>query len=270
VSYLENVLATGESVLRREHQHPFVLVRNAVAAFLAWVIAALVLLVVSNLGTDGIAGFIRTIGGYAVLILIIGGVVWFFWQILVWQNEEYVVTSRRVLQTGGVLNKQIIDSSLEKINDAILRVSVFGRILGFGDLEILTASEAGISHLRMLREPDDFKRTMLDAKHDLELELSGARPMPSPAIRTPSASAAADTEVRSGRPSVAPVPTPPAPAAPTPAPAAPAAAAAAAAQPSMSADQVTRTLANLADLRDRGAISAEEYEAKKADLLGRL
>ena len=35
-------------------------------------------------------------------------------------------------------------------------------------------------------------------------------------------------------------------------------------------DEVTRTLANLADLRDRGAITPEEYEAKKADLLSRL
>ena len=35
-------------------------------------------------------------------------------------------------------------------------------------------------------------------------------------------------------------------------------------------DEVTRTLANLADLRDRGAITAAEYEAKKADLLSRL
>jgi hypothetical protein len=35
-------------------------------------------------------------------------------------------------------------------------------------------------------------------------------------------------------------------------------------------DEVTRTLGSLADLRDRGAISPEEYEAKKADLLGRL
>src|SRR5262249_12604394 len=143
-----------------------------------------------------------------------------------------------------------------------LKVSVFGRLFGFGDLEILTASEAGISKLRMLREPDDFKRTMLDAKHELELELSGARPMPSPAIRTPSAPAAADTEVRAAPP-VAPGP---AAAAPPPAAVPPPSAAPA----SMSADQVTRTLANLADLRDRGAISAEEYEAKKADLLGRL
>ena len=31
-----------------------------------------------------------------------------------------------------------------------------------------------------------------------------------------------------------------------------------------------RTLASLADLRDRGAISPEEYERKKADLLSRL
>ncbi len=38
----------------------------------------------------------------------------------------------------------------------------------------------------------------------------------------------------------------------------------------MTADEVTRTLAQLADLRDRGAISPEEYEAKKAELLSRL
>jgi hypothetical protein len=154
------------------------------------------------------------------------------------------VTSRRVLQTQGVINKQVIDSSLEKINDAILTESIFGRMFGFGDLEILTASESGISRLRMLRDADGFKRAMLDAKHELELELSGARPMPGPAIRSGGPVAAAQT------------------AAPAAAPAAP--------PPVMSADEVTRTLASLADLRDRGAISAEDYEAKKADLLHRI
>jgi hypothetical protein len=34
--------------------------------------------------------------------------------------------------------------------------------------------------------------------------------------------------------------------------------------------EVTQTLARLADLRDSGAITAEEYEQKKADLLSRL
>jgi hypothetical protein len=35
-------------------------------------------------------------------------------------------------------------------------------------------------------------------------------------------------------------------------------------------EKVTETLSRLADLRDEGAISAEEYEQKKNELLGRL
>ena len=254
--YLDSRLASGEAPLRREHQHWFVLVANARYAFLAWLIAIL-LLILSGTVFNGNTTITSPLG-WLVVLLIVGGLASFVWQVLRWQNEEFVVTSRRVLQTEGVINKQIVDSSLEKINDAILSESIFGRIFGFGDLEILTASESGISRLRMLRQADDFKRAMLDAKHDLELELSGARPMPGPALRA--------------------VPSPPTPVgAPSPASAGPStasgAASAGSASPApspMSADDVTRTLASLADLRDRGAISAEEYEAKKADLLRRL
>jgi hypothetical protein len=111
----------------------------------------------------------------------------------------------------------------------------------------------------MLRQADDFKRAMLDAKHELELELSGARPLPSPPLRAAPA-AAAPVEAAAA----------PAPAAPAPAPQAVTPPTATPARPDMSPDELTKTLASLADLRDRGAISAEEYEAKKAELLGRL
>jgi Bacterial PH domain/Short C-terminal domain len=239
MAYLDKRLATGEQPLRREHQHWFVVAANARYAFLAWIVAIAVWFL-SGVSPDGI----RPLLGWIMVALVVGGLLYLGWQVLRWQNEEFVVTSRRVLQTQGVINKQVIDSSLEKINDAILTESIFGRMFGFGDLEILTASESGISRLRMLRDADGFKRAMLDAKHELELELSGARPMPGPAIRSGGPVAAAQT------------------AAPAAAPAAP--------PPVMSADEVTRTLASLADLRDRGAISAEDYEAKKADLLHRI
>jgi anti-sigma factor RsiW len=93
--------------------------------------------------------------------------------------------------------------------------------------------------------------------------------MPSPPLRAvppdqPSASARPDEPVD---PPPATLPAPPAAAA---AASAPPVAAASSSPSQMSADDVTRTLASLADLRDRGAISAEEYEAKKADLLRRL
>ncbi|HET7473984.1 MAG TPA: PH domain-containing protein [Candidatus Limnocylindrales bacterium] len=248
MAYLDSRLGSGEQVLRREHQHWFVVVADARYAVLAWLLALGLLILSGAIPNDSAGQGVRQVIGYAVLVLIVGGLLYFGWQLLRWQNEEFAVTTRRVLKTEGVLNKSIIDSSLEKINDAILTESVVGRIFGFGNLEILTASESGISNLRMLRDADGFKRAMLDSKHDLELELSGARPMPSPALRA-------------ATPSI-PIP-PPGPAATSATPAPPAAA-------TMSADDVTRTLASLADLRDRGAISAEEYEAKKADLLRRL
>jgi hypothetical protein len=246
MAYLDSRLGSGEQVLRRDHQHWFVVLADARYAFVMWLIAV-GLWIISGALPEGA----RPIVGYIVLILVVGGLLYAAWQLLRWQNEEFAVTSRRVLKTEGVLNKSIIDSSLEKINDAILTESVFGRMFGFGDLEILTASELGISNLRMLRQADDFKRAMLDAKHDLELELSGARPMPGPALRAGVPSAA--TAAAAAAPAPAPAPAPEMPPA-----------------TSMSADDVTRTLASLADLRDRGAISAEEYEAKKADLLRRL
>jgi hypothetical protein len=248
MAYLDNLLASGEAPLRREHQHWFVLAADARYSIFAWIGAVLLLIVGQGVLKDNTT--LSPVVGWAAIILIVGGLLYFGWQVLRWQNEEFVVTSRRVLQTEGVVNKRVVDSSLEKINDAILTESIFGRIFGFGDLEILTASESGISRLRMLRQADDFKRAMLDAKHDLELELSGARPMPGPALRA-APSPAMTAAPPSGPPAAAPAEAP-------------------AAAGAMSADDVTRTLASLADLRDRGAISAEEYEAKKADLLGRL
>jgi hypothetical protein len=98
----------------------------------------------------------------------------------------------------------------------------------------------------MLNQAPTFKKEMLNQKHALETDMVR---MPSPPIRATSA----------------PAPVEPAPAPrPDPAPEPPPGAA------TMSPDQVTTTLASLADLRDRGAISPEEYEAKKTELLGRL
>jgi hypothetical protein len=246
--YIDGKLASGERVLRREHQHWFVLVADARYGILA-IVAAILLLILR--GAARTTGQFDTLIGYVVLALVIGGLAYLGWQILRWMNEEFVVTTRRVLQLEGVLNKRVLDSSLEKINDAVLTQSLFGRIFGFGDLDILTASETGISRLRMLKDADDFKRAMLEAKHELELELSGARPLPSPPLRA------------SSGPSSGPAPAPSS-ASSAPPPSEPAR------RREMTPDELTRTLASLADLRDRGAISPEEYEAKKADILRRL
>jgi len=170
----------------------------------------------------------------AVVMLI--GVIWFGIVYLTWRAEEYIITSRRVLKIEGLLDKKSGDSALDKINDAVLKQGLLARMLRYGDLQILTANEEGIDRYEMLANAVDFKKAMLDAKNRLEDGYRGS--VATPRMATPAVAAAA--------------------------------AAAAPAAGSGNADDVTGTLAKLADLRDKGAITPAEYEAKKAELLGRL
>jgi hypothetical protein len=161
------------------------------------------------------------------------------------------------MKVEGILKKRSADSSLEKINDAVLEQSVLGRILHYGDLDILTANETSVDRYRMLAEAQRFKITMLDEKHRLEQE---AFQIPAPPLRaavpTPAAEPALASAAAGAPAGPAPDTTPPPPATP--------------ARREMTSEEITSALGDLADLRDRGAISPEEYEAKKQDLLARL
>ena len=264
MSYADSLLATGERVIHRERQHWLVLVWGARLPIVS-IVAALLLFVVSPHDSSGAA----TILGALAAVLFLGGLAFLAWATLRYLNQEYVLTNRRVIEVAGVVNKRSTDSSLEKINDAILTQSIFGRMLGFGDLEVLTASEAGIERFRMIVNPIGFKKAMMDAKHEYEQDMSGSFRAPGPPIRdvptsAPEPAVAHEDVVPTEAEVVAPAPVVAAAVqrAPEPAPLPPAAKA--------NPDEITRTLANLADLRDRGAISVDEYESKKADLLGRL
>ena len=266
--YADGLLSTGERVIHREKQHWFVFVWEARYTILAVIAAVIVAILTNGMTGQGTEATIRDALNIGVIILIVLALANLGWTILRYMNQEYVITNRRVMQVSGVLNKTSTDSSLEKINDARLTQSIFGRMFGFGDLEILTAAETGVDTFRMLINPVAFKIAMLDAKHEYEREVTGASDvLPGPPLRTPVVPAT--QAVAAG--AVAPAATMNA-AAPsddtmtTRVPAVPASPAASA----MSSDEVTRTLASLADLRDRGAISLDEFERKKAELLGRL
>jgi uncharacterized membrane protein YdbT with pleckstrin-like domain len=72
------------------------------------------------------------------------------------------------MQIAGIFNKNVTDSSLEKVNDVKMEQSFWGRIFEFGDIEILTASELGANMFRTIGDPIHFKTAMLNAKEELE------------------------------------------------------------------------------------------------------
>jgi hypothetical protein len=237
--YADTLLTEGEVIVLRTRQHWLALIGRARAGVALFLGGLLLLFLIAFFKVA--PGSVRDILSGVALIMLALGVIVFLYRFWIWWAQDYMITNRRLLKVTGVLNKRSADSSLEKINDAVLAQSMFGRIFNYGDLEILTAAEQAVDRYHMLNSPREFKKTMLAQKHNLETEFIYGR-APTPPLR-------ADA---------------PAPAAPAPEPATPA---------QSDADEsreVTETLARLADLRDKGAITAEEYEAKKDELLGRL
>jgi hypothetical protein len=229
-----SLLASGERVLvvRRRHWATFV----QAARWFALVLLAglLVELLNGQVPNGGTFGFVSTGLGWGFVALVVvglGGVGWYY---LEWRRERYLVTTRRVIEAGGVINKWSRDTSLSMITDMIVGHPWLGRILGYGEIDLLTASEAGTNTIRFLPDADGFKRALLDAKYEHELEVGGG--------------AAAHA----------------APAPPAPAPAG------AAAGERLSGEEVDDSISHLASMRDRGLITAGEFEEKKRELLDRL
>ena len=267
MSYARNLLARGEDVVYESRQHWFAVI----ARTWLWILLAVVSLAVVIFLVSGAEPFVNstvdqfvTLLAVAGLLLAIGWVGFVLWD---WHNQEWLITTRRVIRAEGVLNKKVTDSSLEKINDAQLDQSLFGRIFGFGTLDILTAAEefnagSNVADFPMISDPVQFKKAMFDQKTMLENpEL--APPRYQRATEPPPMQRADPMPPRAGSDQVAVAGD--APATPAPAPVAPPPAA-----PGPSSEELSATLQRLADLRDKGLITPEEFEAKKAQILERM
>ncbi len=246
--YADALLSEGEEIVMRTRQHWLATVIDARYPWLLLLAGIVLLVLQTNLGQGPAIDIFR----WVIFALILVSLAWLAKVYIAWFNQDYMITNRRVLKVEGIINKRSGDSSLEKINDAVLEQNLFGRMFNFGDLDILTAADTAIDHYRMLDKAPQFKRQMLNMKHELEGEFN--RPMPTPPLRAAPVGTTAMQGAGAGDGGGAVAPAHVAPAAPR----------------QMSADEVTRALASLADLRDRGAISTEEYDAKKSDLLARL
>lgn len=164
-NYLEGLLGENEQIIFETHQHWFVLFGK--------IFLELLLIAIIIGGSLAAAAFYHPNSIYGlglVLIPLIG----MLNDILVWRNKAYIVTNRRVIQISGVFNKDVVDSSLEKVNDVKLSQSFFGRVFGYGDIEILTASELGVNLFHEIHNPIEFKTAMLNAKEKMGFDEMGA------------------------------------------------------------------------------------------------
>src|SRR4051812_23097116 len=137
-SYVDSLLTEGETVVLRGKQHWLALIirgRSGLGLLIVGLLLFGLIIFARNLFPDNTLQQALT-SGLGLLLLVVGIVVlaYRWWQ---WKNQNYVITNRRLLKVTGILSKHAGDSSLEKINDAILDQPMFGRMLNYGDLTIL-------------------------------------------------------------------------------------------------------------------------------------
>ncbi len=261
MSYARKLLARGEEVVLEARQHWFVVIGRSWWAIILAILALAVLMFIASPPEEGTDGAVE-IGALIFLLIGLGRIGWVIWD---WRNTEFMVTTSRIVRAEGILNKRMAATSLEKVNDAVLTQSLFGRFFGYGDLDILSAAEeiGGIEDYPMISDPVDFKVAMLNQKEAIERpdlaqpayqrqsapELVPAEPM-SPRAGSDQVTVISDSAPAAPAPTPAAAPAPPPPAAP--------------------AEDATATLERLASLRDRGLITTEEYDAKKRELLERI
>ena len=161
MGYVQRLLARHENIVFATRQHWIVLLGSLAVngLLIAAIMAAAIIL--STMLVFPPALFL--------LALILIPLIRLVMRVVRWWNEQYIITNRRVIQVEGVINKHVIDSSLEKVNDVVLVQSVWGRLLGYGDVEILTASDMGMNRLDRLGSPVRFKTEMLIQKEGLGL-----------------------------------------------------------------------------------------------------
>jgi uncharacterized membrane protein YdbT with pleckstrin-like domain len=163
LAYIDKLLGSNERIVFRTRRHFFTIFGELVKELLILVVLVIGFIAVDRL-EPGQAFFFHIAFGVVAAIALISMIV----DLVKWRNEEFVVTSRRVIQCSGVVNKKVLDSSLSKINDVVLEQSFFGRIFNYGTIKILTATDEVINLLDKITGPLQFKHAMLNAKAELE------------------------------------------------------------------------------------------------------
>lgn len=177
MGYAERNLAPGESIVYRARYH-WIFYRSALLVLLLAAILGASALYASKTSPD--AGVARP-----VLFLALGfagiGVILLAARALRASNDEFVVTERRVMRSVGLLSREHEQAPIEKIQDITVMQSVLGRMLGYGDVSLETASERGTLLFPAIASPEGLRsaiwaRTGVAASPAAATAATAARP----------------------------------------------------------------------------------------------
>ena len=173
--------------------------------------------------------------GYPCLgaLLVAGG--WLIVEIIKWRTTSFVVTNFRVISRSGTLSRHGIEIPLDKVNNVNFRQTIFQRLLGTGELEIDSGESATvIVHQQGKRSDGDDEQTKAEVNGGTTKITHVRRPE----FVQNTIHKAMNERASGGF------------------------------RPAPSRGDIADQLERLEGLRDRGALTDEEFEQQKRRLLG--
>lgn len=101
---------------------------------------------------------------------------WVLWRWLDWRADLWAVTTERVIDESGVLTVRVVDSPLDTIHNVACEQTIWGRIFGYGTLNIQTAAEHGSTTIPEVAGPEDLRETILDLQQHYKHGGAGGGP----------------------------------------------------------------------------------------------
>jgi len=144
---MRTVLKKEEKILLITRQH---WIRLALPIFV-WIIAATLLIWLAD-----VTGFVITLVAAAYPIF----------EYLNYKSNLWCVTNLRVVDESGFFGRYSKESPLDKINNVEYDQSIWGRIFGYGNVDIQTAAEMGETTYELIHHPKLLKDTITHAQEE--------------------------------------------------------------------------------------------------------
>ncbi len=175
-------LLPGENLILKDHPHWITVVKSLVVPVVLVVVvlvADFTLLNPDNFYVPRLRTFL-TLGVLALAIL---------WAIVVWirwRSTTYMLSDQRITIEAGVFSRQEKIIPIDRVQDCTTRQSIFGRMIGYGRVEVDAAGAQGAEVLDHLPKPGEFRDQVFVQSERRRGGVGPAAPTPPPLAANPS------------------------------------------------------------------------------------
>ena len=149
-------LLQGENLVIKDHPHWITVVGSLIlpaVLVVAVAIADFTILSPNNVNSIYVP-HLRTFLSLGIVAL---ALIWLIVVWVGWRSITYTLTDQRITIETGVFSRQEKIIPIDRVQDCTTRVSLIGRILGYGRVEVDAAGAQGAEVLQYLPKPGEFR-----------------------------------------------------------------------------------------------------------------